>query len=433
MAQPPLHVRFACRGGGWQQSFARALDGGGGGDDDDSADDDPPAGQRRRRRLLVEDVSAWGYEGARAGRFHPFRTVGMVVLELRRSGDNVGGSDGGSDGGSVVCAAVEVSGCGFKHLTTKVSLCHHLNASGKAEWCAPESVAIPFFIPSQSIEPPPFGCPFVLKMDGSCGGHDVHFITDITQCRDIVHAEHQAYKALPFVDGKDFLSSSEDDANDETDNEAENEVDENIVPPSKPTGWVAQRIVSPPLLILGGRKFHGRVYCLGCKQGVFVYNRVEVRVARRRHAGASYADRTAHITNGTAAAERTLWDQVPELVDCFGTDHMVDFIRAVMDGEAAAAESWPDDVGAFRQFSVVAWDVMMNEGGQCRVLECNRGPWMPPLDDLGSTAFEKHVVKLVGEILRVVCPEIHCALRGESEKVDGEATTWRFVAVAGGD
>ena len=74
--------------------------------------------------------------------------------------------------------------------------------------------------------------------------------------------------------------------------------------------WVLQRYIEQPLLVLGGHKFHLRVYvvCAGALS-VYVYNNILMLIAARRYDDDDLDDLFCHLTNTARACEDSSFDE----------------------------------------------------------------------------------------------------------------------------
>jgi len=276
----------------------------------------------------------------------------------------------------------------FAHLSSKVQLAQYAvredpsicPPSGWLRWdCEFDgSAKDPFAHPrpgSEFLAEISPATPWVLKRDGASGGKGIVFVSHADQLRRAVDESRDMEEALPFVDDRRELVA----------------------------GWAAQRHIAP-MLIMGGRKFHLRVYVVHVGARVFRFDGdYEVRVAPLEWTP-DFDAIGCHITNGGGAEalheRRFLASHVAELDEVRA--RVPEFVQRVC--ARPSSEAMELDA-TWTPASVLGLDVMVDSDGRLNLLESNHSPASPPYES--DAVFDRHVRRLARRIVVLI---VTCAV-----------------------
>ena len=266
----------------------------------------------------------------------------------------------------------------FEQLESKCSLARTLQASGIAHMSPTTTVlAWDERVPeSHSISS---SKPQVLKRDGSSGGADVVVVISTAQANALIESSVAIQSELPFHTERTFIP-----------------------------GWVLQEHIHDPLLILGGRKFHARVYAVVLDDGaLYVHQSVEYRAAAAVYSAADFADRAAHITNGAGKGDvhRGLTHDLPELAHL--TEKFTAFVAEI--AMSVQLNTCPDtnssssseNTATCRQYALLAFDVMADTDERLWLLEVNHNPAVPGRA-MVKPSFWQHLIKLCSDLVTLL-------------------------------
>lgn len=162
--------------------------------------------------------------------------------------------------------------------------------------------------------------------------------------------------------------------------------------------WVLQRYIEGPLLVMGGYKFHLRVYVVSVGAlTVYVYNNILMLIAAHRYDKDDLDDMFCHLTNTARACEDSSFDESKfvQLLDDLPSHLLLyypDIVPTVEDAQRKIAgikkkiyKITRDLFGAFENeytvfcpmascFEVYGLDFMVDSNFDVHLLEVNPGP-----------------------------------------------------------